>query len=232
MPCEYIPTAADLKEYADPRLILDRGLRPGEYVLFAARLVPEKGAHYLISAFRRLATQHKLVIAGDWSQSGAYHRRLLDLAGDDPRILFLGNVRGRLLEELFSNAAVFVQPSELEGLSIGLIEAMSYGMQCVASDIPENREVVGDAALLFRNKDADDLERVLGQSLQYPVAAMEMGTRARSRVQALFSWDRVVDQLEELYQRVTSGVPYSQGDMRKQSRHVNQETVPESIGSR
>jgi glycosyltransferase involved in cell wall biosynthesis len=208
--CEYVPTAAELKEPASPRLILDLGLRPREYALFAARLVSEKGAHYLIPAFRRLPTAYSLAIAGEWPDSAAYRRRLLELAGDDPRVKFLGAVRGGLLEELFSNARVFVQPSELEGLSIGLIEAMSYGLQCVASDIPENHEVIGEAGLLFRNKDIDDLQRVLGGSMRDEAAAVEIGARARRRVEALFCWDRVVDQLESLYCRAISakyGIP-------------------------
>lgn len=202
--CEYIPTAAELKEIASPRLILDLGLRSRRYVLFAARLVSEKGAHYLIPAFRRLQTDDSLVIAGESPSPGAYKRQLIALAGDDPRIKFLGNVRGRLLEELFSNARVFVQPSELEGLSIGLIEAMSYGLQCVASDIPENREVIGAAGLLFRNKDIDNLERVLDGSMRDGAAAAEIGAKARRRVEALFCWERVVDQLEYFYSRVIS----------------------------
>jgi glycosyltransferase involved in cell wall biosynthesis len=147
--CEYIPTAADIKPFASPTLLQEMGLRPRKYVLFAARLVAEKGAHYLIEAFRRLPTDYSLVIAGEAPVSDGYGRQLLELAKGDGRILFPGRVQGRLLEELFSNAALFAQPSELEGLSIGLIEGMSYGTPCLASDIPENCEVVGDAGLLF-----------------------------------------------------------------------------------
>jgi glycosyltransferase involved in cell wall biosynthesis len=203
--CEYIPTAVDVKECASPRLILDLGLRPREYVLFAARIVPEKGLHYLIPAFRRLRTNYSLAIAGDGSGSLDYQQQLIELAGGDPRIQFLGDVRGRLLEELFSNAGVFAQPSELEGLSIGLIEAMSYGLQCVASDIPENREVIGEAGLHFRNKDTDDLRRVLDGAISNGAAtAAGIGATARRRVEELFSWDLVVDQLESLYSRVIS----------------------------
>jgi glycosyltransferase involved in cell wall biosynthesis len=226
--CEYIPTAAPLKEHAEAKLILDLGLQPKDYVLFAARLVPEKGVHYLISAFRRLATNQALVIAGD-AQSAAYHRRLLDLAGDDPRIKFLGSVRGRLLEELFSNASLFVQPSELEGLSIGLIEAMSYRLQCVASDIPENKEVIGDAGVLFKNKDVDDLERVLRGSIEDRAAAVEIGARARQRVEEMFCWDRVVDQLEALYQRAVSGAGHQQDASRKRLHRLSQEPLPAPI---
>ncbi|HMF77541.1 MAG TPA: glycosyltransferase family 4 protein [Bryobacteraceae bacterium] len=200
--CEYISTAADIKDFASPKLICEMGIQPRKYVLFAARLVPEKGAHYLIEAFRRLSTDYSLIIAGEAPASGGYGQQLLDLAKGDERIRFLGRVQGRLLEELFSNAALFAQPSELEGLSIGLIEGMSYGTPCLASDIPENREVVGDAGLLFRNKDVDDLERRLDWVLSNIGATAELAARGRQRVQELFTWERVVDQLEALYARV------------------------------
>ena len=206
VPCEFIPTAADIKKYASPNLISEMGLRFREYVLFAARLVPEKGAHHLIRAYRRLTTDLPLIIAGEAPASGGYGEQLRNLAGEDSRIRFIGRVQGRLLEELFSNAALFVQPSELEGLSIGLIEAMSYGIQCLSSDIPENLEVVGDAALLFRNKDVDDLERRLIAALSNGTADTGLAAAARERVEKLFSWKRVVNQLEALYERVASGL--------------------------
>jgi glycosyltransferase involved in cell wall biosynthesis len=199
--CEYIPTAADIKPFASPTLLQEMGLRPRKYVLFAARLVAEKGAHYLIEAFRRLPTDYSLVIAGEAPVSDGYGRQLLELAKGDGRILFPGRVQGRLLEELFSNAALFAQPSELEGLSIGLIEGMSYGTPCLASDIPENCEVVGDAGLLFRSKDVNDLERVLQGALANVESTCELAARGKKRVQDLFTWERVVDQLEVLYSR-------------------------------
>lgn len=198
--CEYIPTAADVKELVGPQLISDLGLKPHQYILFAARLVPEKGAHYLIRAFRHLSPGLSLVVAGEAPMSSEYGKQLLDLADGDPKIAFAGHVRGRLLEELFSNASLFVQPSELEGLSIGLLEAMSYGIPCLASDIPANKEVIGDAGLLFHNKDVDDLEHVMSWTVDHEAVGLELGAKARSRVQALFSWDHVVDQLEDLYE--------------------------------
>ncbi len=197
--CEYIPTAADIKDFVPAKLISDLGVQAHQYVLFAARMVPEKGAHHLIKAFRRVSPDLHLVLAGEAPVSSHYQQELLDLAAGDPKISFAGHVRGRLLGELFSNAALFVQPSELEGCSIGLLEAMSYGLPCLASDIPENKEVVGDAGWLFRNKDVDDLERALNWSVHHEMAGLELGAKARRRVQALFSWDHVVDQLEDLY---------------------------------
>ncbi len=214
--CEFIPTAADIKEFASPDLISRMGLEAREYILFAARLVPEKGAHHLIEAYRRLDTQRPLIIAGDAPTAGGYGEELRKLAQGDSRIRFIGRVQGRLLEELFSNAALFVQPSELEGLSIGLIEAMSYGIQCLSSDIPENREVVGDAALLFRNKDVDDLERQLAAALSNVAAGTQRASAGRQRVETLFSWERVVDQLEALYERAASGLRSANSDNRMQ----------------
>ena len=202
---EYIPTAADLKPYASPQLIRQLGLEAGKYILFAARLVPEKGLHHLLPAFRSIPETYTLVIAGDCAAGGEYERRLHELAGDDPRIKFVGRVSGRLLQELYSNAKVFVQPSEMEGMSIGLLEAMSYGNTCIASDIPENLECLGDAGLYFRSKNAGDLARVLAWSVRNPESARKLGREARVRVEVHFSWDRVVDQLESLYERTIQG---------------------------
>jgi glycosyltransferase involved in cell wall biosynthesis len=203
--CEFIPTAAEVKEPVPADLITKLELQTRQYLLFAARLVPEKGAHLLIRAYRPLACQMPLVIAGD-CPSRDYGQELKRLAGDDPRIRFLGHVRGRLLEELFSNAGIFIQPSELEGMSIGLLEAMSYGLPCVASDIPENMEVIGAAGLPFQNKNHEDLARVLNRAIHNPTAAAAIGSEARRRVKRKFSWDCVVDQLEQLYERVAGGV--------------------------
>jgi glycosyltransferase involved in cell wall biosynthesis len=203
--CEYIPTAVELRQPRQPRLLHEHQLRGRDYILFAARLVPEKGAHYLIPAYRALKTDCSLLIAGDGSQSPAYTARLKELAGGDPRIRFAGDVRGELLEEMLSNARLFVQPSELEGLSIGLIEAMSYGLPCVASDIPENLEVIGDAGLRFRSKSVEDLRTILDRALTDTVLEKEMAAQARRRVETQFTWNLVADQLEDLYSRLLCG---------------------------
>jgi glycosyltransferase involved in cell wall biosynthesis len=145
------------------------------------------------------------VIAGEAPAGGTYGQELMRLADGDSRIRFVGRVQGRVLEELFSNAALFAQPSELEGLSIGLIEAMSFGAPCVASDIPENIEVVGDAGLLFRNKDVSDLEAQLAWALANKDIMTRLAAMGRTRAQEFFSWEGVVDQLERLYHQVAFG---------------------------
>jgi glycosyltransferase involved in cell wall biosynthesis len=197
-----IPTGAEVREPTAPQEILRLGLQSGNYVLFASRLVREKGAHHLLRAFRSLNTGCHLVIAGDAKGEEAYKAELRALAGDDPRVRFLGFVQGRLLAELFSHARVYVQPSELEGLSIALLEAMSYANICLVSDIPENLEAIADTGLSFKNKDVDDLRLKLDSILSGRCDQTGLGERARNRVAEHFSWDRITDQLEALYVQV------------------------------
>ncbi|HEY4085998.1 MAG TPA: glycosyltransferase family 4 protein [Bryobacteraceae bacterium] len=203
--CEYIPPAVDMREPLAPRLLRRHGLPERDYVLFAARLAPENGAHYLIPAYSQLETDCPLLIAGDGSQSPSYTAHLKDLANGDPRILFMGNVSGELTRELLSNARLFVHPSEMQGLSTGLLEAMSYGIPCVASDISENLEVMGDAGLRFRSKNVEDLRVILDEALSDSRLAEQLAARARHRVGSRFTWDHVADQLEDLYSRLLAG---------------------------
>ena len=204
-PCRFISTGADIPDPMPPQEIVELGLAPMCYILFASRLVREKGAHYLIPAYRKLATDVKLVIAGDAAGEEAYKEELRKLAGDDPRILFVGFVGGRLLAELFTHAAVYAQPSEIEGLSLSLLEAMGYGLPCVASNIPENIEAIGEHGYSFANKSIQDLALRLQWVLEHPEDARVMGQNARERVARHFSWDGVADEVERLYQSVLAG---------------------------
>ncbi len=195
----YIPNGVSSVERRSPQWLLEQGLSPDQYILFAARLVPEKGAHFLIEAFRGMKTDMKLVIAGDAAHAEPYKARLRSLAGDDQRILFPGFVNGNPLEELFSNAYLFCLPSTLEGLPMALLEAMNYGNCCVSSDIPENLEAVEDHGYTFRNRDAGDLRRVLTDLIEHPHKVHEKKRPALEHVQRNYSWDRVTDQMEKLY---------------------------------
>ena len=120
------------------------GLTQGSYILFLARLVPEKGVHYLLDAYKEIQTDKKLVIAGGSSHTDDYAENIRKKASQDPRVIMTGFVQGELLEELYSNAYVYVLPSDVEGMPISLLEAMSYGNCCLISDIAENLEVVTD----------------------------------------------------------------------------------------
>ena len=197
----YIPTGCEQKEYVAPQEILKLGLEPQKYILFASRLVAEKGPQYLIPAYRKLNTDCKLVIAGDAKDNEAFKRQLRDLAGNDPRIIFPGFVSGRLLDELFHHAAVYVQPSELEGLSIALLEGLGYGIPVLASNIPENIEAAADTGYYFENKSVDDLTRKLQWMLENLDEANTLAQTAKQRIAKQFNWNRITDEFEKLYRQ-------------------------------
>jgi glycosyltransferase involved in cell wall biosynthesis len=201
----YIPGGAVVEPPVEPRELATLGLVPGHYALFAARLVREKGAHYLIEAFRRLDTRAKLVIAGDVRGADAYRQELHRLAGGDGRIVWPGFVQGRLREELFSHARVLVQPSDVEGLSIGVLEAMGRGTCCLVSDIPENVEAVGADGITFRRGDVGDLAAKLGDILDGRDTDAGRGARTMARVRDEYSWDRIADAFERYYREVAAG---------------------------
>lgn len=196
---QYIPNGVGAVQARPPMWMLEQGIIPNKYILFAARLVEEKGVHFLIEAFKELKTEMQLIIAGDAAHAERYKARLKDLAGDNPRIRFLGFVTGTPMEELFSNAYLFCLPSTLEGLPVALLEAMNYGNCCVASDILENIEVLEDHGYLFRNRDTGDLQRVLSELVNDPEKVVLKKQAAKRHVERTYSWDRVADEMEALY---------------------------------
>ena len=175
-------------------------LSKDSYILFLGRLVPEKGIHYLIEAYRQVKTDKKLVIAGGSSDTDTYVARLRELAADDPRIVFCGFVQGQMLQELYSNAYLYALPSDVEGMPLSLLEAMSYGNCCVVSDIPECTEVVGAHALRFSRGNIDALRNLLQSLCDDPSTVSRYKSGARAYICEKYDWDRVVEQTLALYQ--------------------------------
>ena len=174
-------------------------LHEEEYILFLARIVPEKGAHYLIEAYKQLRTDKKLVIAGGSSHSMDYFQELKALAGQNENIIFTDFVGGRDLEELFSNAYVFVLPSDVEGMAIGLLEAMSYGNCCLVSDIPENTEVVENKAISFKRSNVQDLKKQLEELIADPEKVKQYKKEAADFICQKYNWDCIVDKTVDVY---------------------------------
>lgn len=195
-----IPNGVNRPERRDAWEITEKfGLQKDEYILYLGRLVPEKGITYLIDAFRKLRTDKKLVIAGGSSDTDAYASLLKERAGDDPRILFTGFVQGRLLEELYSNAYVYVLPSDLEGMPLSLLEAMSYGNCCVTSDIEECAAVMEAYGIVFPKGKSEELHRVLQTLCDQPETVRHYKNRAADYITDRFNWDDVVDRTLALY---------------------------------
>ncbi len=193
--CEtvFIKNGAETHEYKEPFMIKDRyGLSRNSYILYLGRLVPEKGAEYLIKAFSKIKTDKKLVIAGGSSDTDAYVRKLHDLAVNDNRVIFTGFVQGEILEELYSNAYIYVLPSNLEGMPLSLLEAMSYGKCCVTSDIAECAEVLGESGETFPKGNVFELENILVELCKKSDLVNELGKKAALQVRDNYNWDDVV----------------------------------------
>ncbi len=190
-------SSPEMVELRDVKNLFD--IEKEEYILFLGRMVPEKGVHYLIEAFRHVRTEKKLVIAGGSSDSQAYIQELKELARQDSRVIFTGFVQGRLLEELYSNAYLYVLPSDTEGMPLSLLEAMSYGNCCLISDIPGCTEVAEDRAVVFRKGDIRDLAHQLQTLCDDADLVRERKSTARDYICGKYNWNDVVQKTLELY---------------------------------
>lgn len=191
----FIPNGVNAAVFKEPELIKSFGLSKNSYILFLARLTPEKGVHYLIEAYKKMQTDIKLVIAGDGSFTDTYVSEIKASAKDIPSIIFTGNVSGDLLYELFSNCRLFVLPSTIEGMPIALLEAMSYGNHCIVSDIDANLAVIengvyGDS---FENKNPDDLRQKIEAALSDENRSERIGWLSMQNSIKKYNWNSAYD---------------------------------------
>lgn len=204
----YLPNGApDLKPVKTVGALNKFGLEKNGYILSVSRLVRHKGIHTLIQAYQNLETDKKLVIVGEASYTDGYVNELKVLAGNNPNIVFTNAQTGIALAELFSHGYLFVQPSEAEGLSVALLEALAYGRPILASNIDENKEVIKGKMLTFKVGQARDLCNKLKFSLDNPelvrLMAEQTGELAKD-----YQWPNIVSGLEALYR-----VVYSNGEI-------------------
>ena len=187
-----------------PEQILDLGLERGKYVLFVGRIVPEKGVHVLIEAFRSLPSDHdvQLALVGPTWYETAYHEQLTVLVGDHPRIRFLGEVSDEMLNELYSNCAAYVLPSEVEGMSLSLLDAMAFGCCIITSSIPPNANLVGDAGLVFTTGNSAELAAQLKRVLTDERVADAYRVKSKARAEGEFNWDRIADEWANVYDQL------------------------------
>lgn len=199
---KFIPNGVNKPEQRKAELITKKyGLHQSDYILFLARLVPEKGLTYLIDAFKEVKTNKKLVIAGGASDTNTFVQELKERAKDDERIIFTGFVQGQILEELYSNAYIYTLPSDLEGMPLSLLEAMSYANCCVVSDISECSEVVEDKAVIFKKGDVADLRKKLQELCDKAEKVKKYNDESTDFICGKYNWDDVVDKTIRLYQR-------------------------------
>jgi glycosyltransferase involved in cell wall biosynthesis len=203
---ELIPNGADIETNVGSDALGQFGLKKNRYILSVGRLVKHKGVHYLINAFgqledtNKIPNNFKLVIVGKNAETPEYEEYLKMMSRDRENILFLGEQTGENLRQLFANAYLFAQPSESDGMSIALLEAMGYGLAVIVSDIDANVEPVSDTGIIFENKNTDDLRDKLAYLLNRPEEVAALGAKAKNRIANTYSWDAIAKQTVQLYQ--------------------------------
>lgn len=194
----FIPNGVNKPEIKEANVIKEKwGLEKDNYILFLARIVPEKGLHYLIDAYKQIKTDKKLVIAGGASHTNDYLEEIKNMAKDDNRIIMTGFVQGQELEELYSNCYLYCLPSDIEGMPISLLEAMSYGCKCLVSNIEENTQVTEKYATTFEKGNVDDLKEKL-QNILNQEEKFEKEEISNYVVEK-YSWDEVKELTKEIY---------------------------------
>jgi len=195
----FIPNGVDIFK---PRAIhnLKRfGLKKDNYILFLSRIVPEKEVHTLIEAFKKINTNLKLVIAGDATHTEAYLERVKKLAGNDKRIIFTGPLYGDDKIEAFSNARLFILPSTIEGMPIVLLEAMSFGLCPLTSNIEENLDVIKDYGASFKVRDVNDLKSKMEYLIKNPQITKKKGVICKQVVKKDYQWEAIAKKTLAVY---------------------------------
>lgn len=196
----YIPNGVNHTEKLDANLIKKYKLKKNGYLLFLARLVPEKGAHYLIKAYQKLNIEAELVIAGGSSFTDDYLEELHKIAKDNEKILFTGSVSGAILNELYSNCLFYILPSDLEGMPLSILEALSYGKYCLISDIEENKNVITLELLgtTFIKSNYDDLKNKITKVLDEKLY-LGNDEKRKKYVEELYNWDNIENETLFVY---------------------------------
>ncbi len=194
---------ADLNVPATREALARYGLEPRKYFLQVAALVPDKGVHIVIEAYRNLKTDMPLVIVGDTPYMSEYKAELMRTA--DPRVKFLGYVFGLPCQELVANCFAYLHGQLIDGTSPALLQAMAYGCGILAGDLIEINHSLADTGLRYRSQDPADLLDKMTMLVNHPGLAADYGLRARQRVEQKFNWDHVTDAYEQLSFNLAAG---------------------------
>jgi glycosyltransferase involved in cell wall biosynthesis len=198
-PVTYVPNGTILRKRCSASRLAGWGLTADNYILFLGRFSPEKNCHLLIEAYERIQTPVKLVFAGGSSHSDWYAGELRTRQSENVR--FLDWVSGDALDELLTNAMLFVLPSDIEGLSLALLDAMGAGVCVLTSDIAENSELVEGAGVTFKRGDVNDLERMMRWLISDSSARFMAAAKAQERVREHYLWPLIAKEVERTYFR-------------------------------
>ncbi len=194
----FIPYGSEVPDVDDDDSILKKlGVEPGEYFLFVGRFIPDKGLHYLIPAFEKVATGKKLVLVGGSPNPSDYESKIQETSDD--RIIFPGYVYGDDVVRLMKNAYAYIQPSDVEGLSPVILMVMGLGTPLICSDIKENLFIVEENATPFKQGDVEDVQAQLEFALKFPNEIRARADAGAISIRKRFNWETIVDQHVELF---------------------------------
>jgi len=196
---DYIPNGTDIKKYPGSELIGQFGLEREKYILTTGRFAPQKGIHYLIRGYKKLDTDKKLVIVGGSAVGSDYEQYIRELAKGNSNIIFTGFQTDLVLDQLYANAYLYVHPSEAEGLSMSILEAMAAGRCVLVSDIPENIESIDHSGFTFCKTDVEDLREKIEGLFDHPEIVKEMGEKGKKWVREQYDWGGIVKKIEKVY---------------------------------
>jgi glycosyltransferase involved in cell wall biosynthesis len=206
-PTVYIPYGSDARRCAPGETLARYGLTAGRYLLYVSRLEPENHADTVIEGYRRAgglaALGVPLVVVGDAPYATDYKAGLETAASTTPGVMLTGFVFGDGYAELQSNALAYVQATEVGGTHPALVEAMGRGAAIIANDVPEHREVLGEAGRYYARNDPDALAAELRAIVADDPGRAALGAAAAARAAATFSWDHVTDEYVRLFERLT-----------------------------
>lgn len=182
----------DLNRINNSDVLEKYNLIKGKFFLFMGRLVQDKNPDYLIKAYKNTMPKgYKLVIAGDNEAMKDYVLSLHELASDNSDIVFTGAVYGEDKDQLLRNAYCFCLPSTIEGLSIVMMEAASYRLPVIASDIEANREFLGDDAIYVKPENTQYLEHALIEAVEKPELLEKQANTNYNKIIEKYTWDKV-----------------------------------------
>lgn len=197
----FIPNGVNKPIIRKPQIIKEKyGLGKNNYILYLARIVPEKGLHYLIEAYKQIDTDKKLVIAGGASHTNDYLKKIKEMIKNNPNIIMTGFVQGKELEELYSNCFLYCLPSDVEGMPLSLLEAMSYGCECLTSDIDENVQVIGKFGSTFQKANIDDLKKKIQNLINDKDKRIDRES-IRKYIIEKYDWNKITYKTEKLYMK-------------------------------